>query len=99
MLSAVLRSPQAIQVSIEIARTVVRLRNMIAAHANLARKLAALKKKYDAQFRAVFDAIRDPMVPTPKSKRLIGFSRQEEPRVHLTRSLMVYPSLSANVGQ
>ena len=65
----------AIQVSIEIVRTFVRLRRMIAANADLARKLATLEKKYDAQFRVVFDAIRDLMAPTPKSKRLIGFSR------------------------
>ena len=64
-----------IQVSIEIVRTFVRLRRMIAANADLARKLATLEKKYDAQFRVVFDAIRDLMAPTPKSKRLIGFSR------------------------
>lgn len=75
MLSAVLRTPMAVQVSIEIVRTFVRLRRMIAANADLARKLATLEKKYDAQFRVVFDAIRDLMAPTPKSKRLIGFSR------------------------
>ena len=75
MLSAVLRTPMAIQVSIEIVRTFVRLRRMIAANADLARKLATLEKKYDAQFRVVFDAIRDLMAPTPNVKRLIGFER------------------------
>ncbi len=75
MLSAVLRTPMAIQVSVEIVRTFVRLRRMIAANADLARKLATLEKKYDAQFRVVFDAIRDLMAPTPNVKRLIGFER------------------------
>ena len=52
----------------------VRLRRILATHADFARKLSALEKRYDAQFRAVFDAIRELMVPTesPK-KRRIGF--------------------------
>jgi hypothetical protein len=74
MLSTVLRSERAIAVNIEIMRTFVRLREMLGANADLARKLAALEKKYDAQFRVVFDAIRDLMEPPlPKSKREIGF--------------------------
>ena len=74
MLSSVLRSPRAIQVNIEIMRAFVRLRQLVATDAGLARKLAALEKKYDAQFRAVFDAIRELMTPaTPAQKREIGF--------------------------
>ena len=73
MLSSVLRSPRAIAVNIEIVRTFVRLRSMLAENATLARKLVALEKKYDAQFRVVFDAIRELMAPTPKTKRPIGF--------------------------
>lgn len=75
MLSSVLRSPRAVQVNIEIMRTFVRLRQMIAGHADLARKLGALEKKYDAQFKAVFDAIRELMSPEPLSDpaREIGF--------------------------
>ena len=60
MLSSVLRSERAVQVNIEIMRAFVRLREMLASHAELARKLDALEKKYDAQFRVVFDAIRQP---------------------------------------
>jgi hypothetical protein len=79
MLSSVLRSPRAIQVNIEIMRTFVRLRQMLSSHADLARKLDALEKKYDAQFRVVFDAIRQLMTPpTPPKKRPIGFLPQEE---------------------
>jgi hypothetical protein len=73
MLSSVLRSPRAIAANIEIMRTFVRLRAMQATHADLAGKLAALEKKYDAQFRAAFDAIRELMKPEDKPKRQIGF--------------------------
>ncbi len=58
MLSSVLNSERAIQVNIEIMRAFVRLRKILASHADLARKLEALEKKYDAQFKVVFDAIR-----------------------------------------
>jgi len=73
MLSSVLRSERAVQVNIEIMRAFVRLRQMLAANADLARKLSALERKYDAQFRVVFDAIRELMTPPPKEKRRIGF--------------------------
>ncbi len=75
MLSSVLRSPRAVQVNIEIMRAFVRLRQMLQTNVDLARKLAVLEKKYDAQFRAVFDAIRDLMTPPERSKRRIGFSK------------------------
>ncbi len=58
MLSSILKSKRAIQVNIEIMRTFVRLRRILASHAELARKLDSLEKKYDAQFKVVFDAIR-----------------------------------------
>lgn len=58
MLSSVLRSKRAVHVNIEIMRTFVRLRQMLASNAALARNLEALEKKYDAQFKVVFDAIR-----------------------------------------
>ena len=73
MLSTVLRSPRAVQVNIEIMRAFVRLRQLLLENADLARKLASLEKKYDAQFRVVFDAIRELMTPTEKPKRKIGF--------------------------
>jgi len=77
MLSSVLRSTRAVQVNIEIMRTFVRLRKMLAAHADLARKLAALEKKYDEQFRVVFDAIRQLMATSEKPKKKIGFTVKE----------------------
>lgn len=79
MLSSVLRSEQAIQVNIEIMRAFVKLRRLLATNAELARKLAALESKYDAQFKVVFDAIRELMKPPePGSKRPIGFAPWEE---------------------
>ena len=65
MLSSVLRSPRAVQVNIAIMRAFVRLREMLLTNADLARKLADLERKYDSQFRAVFDAIRQLMAPPP----------------------------------
>jgi len=79
MLSSVLRSERAIHVNIEIMRAFVRLRQMLASNAELSRKLSALEKKYDTQFRAVFDAIRQLMTPAePKKKRPIGFAPWEK---------------------
>jgi hypothetical protein len=77
MLSSVLRSKRAAQVNIEIMRTFVRLRVMIASHKDLERKLEALEKKYDAQFKVVFDAIRQLMTPPVPEKRKGGFIAKE----------------------
>ena len=63
MLSSVLRSKRAIRVNIEIMRAFVQLRQLLSSHADLASKMTVLEKKYDAQFRAVFDAIRELMTP------------------------------------
>ncbi len=73
MLSSVLRSKRAIHVNVEIMRAFVRLRQILSAHADLARKLEGLEKKYDAKFRAVFDAIRELMRPSVPKRREIGF--------------------------
>ena len=74
MLSSVLNSERAIQVNVQIIRAFIRLRQLLASHEDLARKLNALEKKYDAQFKVVFDAIRQLMEPPPpKPKRQIGF--------------------------
>ena len=75
MLSSVLKSRRAVQVNIEIMRAFVRLRQMLASNTELARKLTLLEKKYDTQFKMVFDAIRELMTPPePKKKRPIGFA-------------------------
>jgi hypothetical protein len=77
MLSTVLRSSRAVRVNIEIMRAFVRLRQMLQANTELAKKLAALEKKYDAKFRIVFDAIRDLMEPPAKTKKRIGFRKED----------------------
>ena len=78
MLSSVLRSQRAIQVNIEIMRAFIRLRQMLASHAELARKLDALEKKYDAQFKEVFEAIRQLMKPPEPKRRSIEFRTGDE---------------------
>lgn len=80
MLASVLRSRQAVQVNIEIMRAFVRMRDLLARDADLTRRLGRLEKKYDGQFKVVFDAIRQLMSPpTPaEKKRKIGFLRDDE---------------------
>jgi hypothetical protein len=73
MAATIINSPQAIQMSITIVTAFVKLRRMALSVETLARKVAALEDKYDASFRAVFEAIRDLMeTPEPPRKR-IGF--------------------------
>ena len=74
MLSSVLRSERAIAVNIEIMRVFVRLRSMLEGNRVLAKQLDTLERKYDAQFKIVFEAIRELMTPsTPRKNRRIGF--------------------------
>ncbi len=75
MLSSVLRSTRAIRVNIAIMRAFVQLRQMLLSHKELAQKLAALERKYDAQFTIVFDAIRQLMNPPVSKERRIGFGQ------------------------
>jgi hypothetical protein len=78
MLSSVLNSERAVQVNIAIMRAFVKLRDMIASHKDLAKRLDDLEKKYDAQFKVVFDAIRQLMSPTVPKKGEIGFQREAD---------------------
>ena len=78
MLSSVLKSQRAIMVNIAIMRTFVRLREMLASNAELSRKLEALEKKYDRQFRTVFEAIHQILEPSEKPKKQIGFLIEEQ---------------------
>jgi hypothetical protein len=73
MLSSVLRSERAVQVNVAIMRAFVKLRELLATHKDLARKLDALERKYDAQFKVVFDAIRQLMEPPKATRARIGF--------------------------
>ena len=76
MLSSGLRSNQAIAVNVEIMRAFVRLREILTSNVDLARRLDDLERKYDGQFRIVFDAIRQLMTPAPATKDEIGFRRR-----------------------
>jgi hypothetical protein len=74
MLSSVLTSKRAVQVNITIMRAFVRLREILSTHKDLVRKLEEMEKKYDRQFKVVFDAIRELMTPLPPpTSRRIGF--------------------------
>ena len=75
MLSGVLRSPRAVAVNIAVIRTFVKLRQMLSENTELARRLDALERKFDKQFKVVFDTIRELMKPiTPaEARREIGF--------------------------
>lgn len=86
MLSSVLNSERAIHVNIAIVRAFVKLREMLATHKDLARKLNEMEKKYDAQFRVVFDAIRQLMAPPEPKKKKIGFAVRERRVLYRTLS-------------
>ncbi len=77
MLSSVLNSDRAIEVNIQIMRAFVKLREMIATHKDLSRKLAELEKKYDGQFQIVFEAIRQIIEVEEKPRKKIGFIVKE----------------------
>jgi len=77
MVSSVLNSARAVKVNIEIMRAFVRLRQMLASNAELAKNLDSLEKKYDVQCKVVFDVIRQLMTPPETKKRKIGFRREE----------------------
>jgi len=87
MLSSVLNSPRAVQVNIQIMRTFAKLREIMSQHKDLARRLDELETKYDAQFKIVFDAIRQlmaPPEPEPPKKR-IGFLVEEAKVPYITK--------------
>ena len=73
MLSSVLRSKRAVVVNIEIMRAFVHLRQILSSHAELARKLNELEKRYDVQFKVVFEKIKEFMTPPEPKRKRIGF--------------------------
>ena len=77
MLSSVLRSPRAVQVNIAIMRAFVKLRELLAGHKELVRKLEEMEQKYDAQFRVIFEAIYALMSPPDQPRPRIGFRLEE----------------------
>ncbi len=87
MLSGVLKSDRAVEVNIAIMRTFVKLRQMLESSEELSRRLAELESKYDEQFRMVFDAIRELMIPPEPKKNPIGFHVREEPAIYKVRKI------------
>ena len=78
MLSSVLNSEMAIQVNIQIMRTFTKIREMLSSHKDLKRKIEEMEKKYDSQFKIVFNAIKELMTPPEKQVRKIGFKTEKE---------------------
>ena len=85
MVANVLKSDRAVRASIQIVRTFVQMRETLASHADLSRKLTALEKKYDEQFKVVFDAIRQLIRPPTRKKRSIGFHVHESHAAYSSR--------------
>jgi len=77
MLSGVLRSARAIQVNIEIMRAFVRLRTLLNSNQEMTRRFDEMERRYDAQFQAVFEAIRQLMRPVETPRRSIGFVKHD----------------------
>jgi hypothetical protein len=84
MLSSVLNSDRAIDVNIQIMRTFIKLREIMSTHKDLAKRLADLEKKYDGQFKIVFEAIRQLIEQPEQPKRKIGFIVKERQAVYRT---------------
>ena len=78
MLANVLNSPVAVKASIQVVRAFVRLRTMLASNTALARKIRAMEKRYDEQFKVVFEAIYKLMEPPKKERPKIGFKRDQD---------------------
>ena len=76
MAANVLNSQRAVRASVEVVRAFIRLRRILASNTDLARKLNELERRYDRQFKVVFDAIRQLMTPPPKKRKQIGFTRK-----------------------
>lgn len=75
MAANVLNSESAVQARVQVVRAFIKLRQMLITNAELARKLSDLERKYDAQFKVVFDAIRQLMTPPVPERQQIGFTR------------------------
>ncbi|MHC4457498.1 MAG: ORF6N domain-containing protein [Planctomycetota bacterium] len=78
MLSSILSSDRAIQVNIQIMRAFIKLRQMFISHEDLKRKIAAMERKYDAQFQIVFEAIKQLLEEDEKPKRNIGYVKEKQ---------------------
>ena len=98
MLSSVLNSRRAVEVNILIMRAFVRLRGMISSHKELLRKLEEMEKKYDEQFRVIFEAICQLMTPPDRPKKKIGFEVKEPKAIYIVKARDRSPLKSAIPG-
>jgi len=73
MAANVLNSARAVSMSVQIVETFIRMRQILVSYSDLARKLSAMEKKYNVQFKVVFDAIRQLMTPPETKRKAIGF--------------------------
>jgi len=80
MLSSVLRSKRAVEVNIAIMRTFVKLREILATNSALRRKIEAMERRYDEQFKLVFKILSEMVMPTPKPKSQIGYLTESKGR-------------------
>ena len=77
MLASILNSPVAVGASIQVVRAFINLRKMLASHVELARKLDSLERRYDHQFKVVFDAIRELTLIPEQPRKRIGIKQDE----------------------
>jgi hypothetical protein len=84
MLASVLNTPIAVATSVEVVRAFLRLRQVLESNVDLARKLDALEKRYDGQFRVVFEAIRELMHPPTAPIKRVGFRTESRYRQKMT---------------
>ena len=87
MLSGILKSDRAVDVNIAIMRTFVKLRRMLESNEELSRRPDELESRYDEQFRMVFEAIRELMIPPEPRKNPIGFHVREEESTYKVRTI------------
>ena len=102
MLANVLNSERAAQTSVMVVRAFVRLRQLLSSNAELARKLEAMEKKYDAQFKVVFDAIRQLMSPVETKRKEIGFHVKhddEKPKAQSPKAVAATPCAPASASR
>lgn len=78
MLSSVLKSKRAVHVNIQIMRTFTKIREFLATHQELQKKMDEMEKKYDNKFKIVFEVIKQLLTPPETKKRKIGFGREKE---------------------
>jgi hypothetical protein len=78
MVASVLNTSRAIEISVFVVRAFIKLREMVLSNKEIVRRLDDLEKKYDAQFKVVFDALRALMASPVKPKRKIGFDLKEK---------------------